>query len=141
MSFRWAEEERNEKKAHGDDAFVAFAESLKSVGLQVHSSGPLLIPSHTHTHTEEEQKQTQRRRRLAGRTCLCTAARAAVPVAAVVKPEWAREQNIYRQGVDSVRIVRACVRVFKLKLKQPPKSCGTHANSFFGFDGHVVGLG
>ena len=35
---------------HGDDTFVAFAESLESVGVvQVHSLGPLLI-THAYAH-------------------------------------------------------------------------------------------
>jgi len=63
----WAEERREERQAHGDDIFVAIAESLESAGMYRYTVrsevGPLLST----------------------RTCLCTAARAVV--AAVVKPD------------------------------------------------------
>jgi hypothetical protein len=77
---------------HGDDTFVAFAESLESVGVvQVHSLGPLLITCVRAWRMT--QRKERRRTWLFARTCLCTAARVAV-VAAVVKPEWAREEGV-----------------------------------------------
>jgi hypothetical protein len=64
------------------------------VVVQVHSSGPLhtkaRVPSSSPARMEGGKRKE--RRRLFARTCLCTAARAAV-VAAVVKPEWARVER------------------------------------------------
>jgi hypothetical protein len=65
VSFWWAEERRKERKgAHGDDIFVAVAESLESAEwYRVHSSGPLLITSllfFPRARTEEENRRTKK---------------------------------------------------------------------------------
>ena len=74
------------------------------------------------------RKTTKRR---AARTCLCTAGRAA---AAVVAPGWARENNVV--SVNGAVPPFDWMGGFKWW-----SGSATHADSFFGFDGHVVGLG
>ena len=102
-------------------------------------SSHLIFPGAAHGGGNEKNKGEKDG--LSARTCLCTAARAAVvvvvvvvvaaaAVVVVVKPEWAR----------GVVVKGERVRIFGVWLVLEGPSRQTYAGSFFGFDGHVVGL-
>ena len=88
---------------YGNDIFVAFAERLESAWRRVLQEHNVLVRSSSPSHLMRACLHA-RGVKFVVRTCLCTAAHAAVvaaavvAVAAVVKPEWARERRTFRGG-------------------------------------------